>query len=167
MKSLATAPAAPRSRNQSLDYSRRPALRFRSRLRSWSIRMHPHRAGCALPMSFWNGFKGNRVRRPGSTNCLSGSNVEAKRRRQMSIAQLKRRADALQKMNGPNGQGSYTLEEVCRMAWRTHKRWCEKKAREGDRIVPTRAPTNLAPSSGVGDWHPSGDLCRVEDGREH
>jgi hypothetical protein len=30
---------------------------------------------------------------------------------------------------------SFTIEDICRMAGQTDKRWCEKMAREGDRTV--------------------------------
>ena len=53
----------------------------------------------------------------------------------MSIAQLRRRADALENWRGPAGQVSLTLEEVCRGLWRMDKRLCEKMSREGDRSM--------------------------------
>ena len=53
----------------------------------------------------------------------------------MSVAQLKRRTDALQKMSGSLGLRSYTLEELCRMLWRIDKRRCEELARKGDTNV--------------------------------
>jgi hypothetical protein len=53
----------------------------------------------------------------------------------MSIAQLRRRADALYERTGPMGQSSFTIEEICRMLWRLNKRACEKMARDGDRTI--------------------------------
>ena len=52
----------------------------------------------------------------------------------MSIAQLRRRADALQNRVGATDD-SFTIEEACRMLWRTNKHACEKMARDGDRTV--------------------------------
>ena len=52
----------------------------------------------------------------------------------MSIAQLRKRADALQKrVCGP--EQSLTIEDACRMLWQLNKRACEKMAREGDRTI--------------------------------
>ena len=51
----------------------------------------------------------------------------------MSVAQLRRRTDALQKRTGATQ--SMTLEEACRRLWRMDKRICERMAREGDRAV--------------------------------
>jgi hypothetical protein len=53
----------------------------------------------------------------------------------MSIAQLRKRADVLQRQTGPADQCSFTIEEACRMLWRMDKRACEKMAREGDRTM--------------------------------
>ena len=53
----------------------------------------------------------------------------------MSVAQLRRRTDALQKRTGATYLQSMTLEDACRMLWRMEKRACEKMAREGDRAV--------------------------------
>jgi len=54
----------------------------------------------------------------------------------LSVAQLRRRVDALRKMDGPPGRPGvrvYTsLEEPCRELWRMDKRRFEKAAREGD-----------------------------------
>jgi len=51
----------------------------------------------------------------------------------MSVAQLRRRTDALQKRTGATQ--SMTLEEACRRLWRMAKPTCERMAREGDRAV--------------------------------
>jgi len=52
----------------------------------------------------------------------------------VSIAQLRKRADALQKrVCGP--EQSLTIEDACRMLWQLNKRACERMAREGDRAV--------------------------------
>jgi hypothetical protein len=53
----------------------------------------------------------------------------------MSVAQLRRRTDALQKRTGATYLQSMTLEEACRRLWRMNKRTCEKMAREGDRAI--------------------------------
>ena len=53
----------------------------------------------------------------------------------MSVAQLKRRTDALQNRAGATDQNSFTIEEACRMLWRMDKRACEKMAREGGRAM--------------------------------
>jgi hypothetical protein len=53
----------------------------------------------------------------------------------MSLAQLRRRTDALQRQTGPADQFSFTIEQACRMLWRMDKRVCEKMAREGDRSM--------------------------------
>ena len=52
---------------------------------------------------------------------------------ELSVAQLRRRVDALRKIDGPPGVRVYTsLEEPCRELWRMDKRRFEKAAREGD-----------------------------------
>ena len=52
----------------------------------------------------------------------------------MSIAQLRKRADALQK-RVCGAEQSLTIEDACRMLWQLNKRACEKMAREGDRTI--------------------------------